>query len=62
LARGNDYAPVGGNFNSDGFVGIDDVTGFVQALLEGTDLTADMTLDGLVNGDDIQPFVQAILQ
>jgi len=51
-----------GDMNGDTFVNIEDLPGFVEALLRLPDaplpiLTADMNCDGCANGDDIQSFI-----
>ena len=55
-----------GDMNGSGAVNLNDLTGFVEALLQAPDaplpiITADMTGDGCVDGRDVRAFVGALL-
>ncbi|MFH1419050.1 MAG: Ig-like domain-containing protein [Planctomycetota bacterium] len=59
-----DQDDVTGDFDGDGAVSLNDVGGFVQALLyplTGCRALADMNGDGSANGLDLQPFVDDVL-
>lgn len=50
-----------GDLNHDGFVTVDDVAPFVQALLDGVgDCAADVNSDGALNGLDVQALVDVL--